>query len=440
MKALPLFYTVIAIPIVLVQASSLPVDEHSSLSLPRHVPFTRKRILSSRSDIPFRNFYDWGYYVNFTLGGEEYTALLDTGSADLWVNDRSGLQLSKETEQNLTLAFGVGEVVGYVAYADLTLGDYEVQDQVFVKATSMDDLEIDAIFGLGSDFLSVLFKHDENYDFSDNHTPLSNVFNQNTSASNFITLSLSRTASGDDPTSGYFTIGSYDPAFAALENSPRVPLSPPAVTRWQIALDGMTVNGQNFTFEDANETPPAAEIDSGTSFAFVSQEAADFIYSEIEGAKSCNMSGVSYWIVPCDAAANLTFGFGGEQFAVHPLDMAELAYYAQPNGTYNTVCYGTYLPFSAVNSLSNLKYFLLGDVFMRNVYTAFNFGNYTMSGNYSILTSNFPSSPPSVQFLAKTNAEEAHAEFQARRAETLLDYPPVLDPSSVDCSLVQVPY
>lgn len=76
----------------------------------------------------------------------------------------------------------------------------------------------------------------------------------------------------------------------------------------------MSVNGQAFTFGPSSiSTVPAGKIavllDTGYSFPPLPPDAVDAIYSTIPGAvKFSDQS--PQWIVPCDAATNVTFTLG----------------------------------------------------------------------------------------------------------------------------------
>lgn len=48
---------------------------------------------------------------------------------------------------------------------------------------------------------------------------------------------------------------------------------------------------------------------------------ANGIYSQIEGAKLRNVSGLgAVWTLSCDKEVNVTFKIGGEKYLIHPLD------------------------------------------------------------------------------------------------------------------------
>jgi hypothetical protein len=54
---------------------------------------------------------------------------LDTGSSDVWVKTPFPLEFMNATNISTNLTFGIGEVSGSIAFADMSLGSHEVPSQ-----------------------------------------------------------------------------------------------------------------------------------------------------------------------------------------------------------------------------------------------------------------------------------------------------------------------
>lgn len=150
-------------------------------------------------------------------------------------------------------------------------------------------------------------------------TFLGNVFSQDESAPNLFTVLLGRADDPDGPQEGLFTISEYEPEFAAVANQPKLHRTPPqlknltALPRWSVVMDKMTVNGQDFQFNQSSveglaEGSQITVLDTGFTFSQIPAAAVDFIYSSIDGAVYNETS--KLWEVPCNMTTNLTFTFG----------------------------------------------------------------------------------------------------------------------------------
>jgi saccharopepsin len=142
---------------------------------------------------------------------------------------------------------------------------------------------------------------------------------------------------------------------------------------------------------------------SGTSYSYASEEFCRNLYSPIPGAKFS--SAIGQWVVPCKEQVNLGFTIGGRRFPVHPLDIISPSLTA----TDNTTCYGTFIPQSFSVGVGEFD-LLLGDMFLRNVYSLYDLGDFmddkrTMGNPY-------------IKLLSITNATAASEEFHRLRGGT----------------------
>ena len=70
---------------------------------------------------------DIPYTVQHTF--PEFPIQLDTGSSDVWVLPPIPIELTNVTDIPANLTFGIGEVSGNIAFADMSFGPYSVPSQ-----------------------------------------------------------------------------------------------------------------------------------------------------------------------------------------------------------------------------------------------------------------------------------------------------------------------
>ena len=141
-------------------------------------------------------------------------------------------------------------------------------------------------------------------------SPLANIFAQNTSLRPFYDVALGRVGDLDEYSRGSFIIGAHAPGFSAVEQAPKLPRVGDG--RWTVLIDGIAVNGKNFTFKGKSKVKGVPEgkllglLDSGASVPSIPEDAADFLYGSILGSVKHN----GLWFVPCEASANVTWYIG----------------------------------------------------------------------------------------------------------------------------------
>ena len=128
-----------------------------------------------------------------------------------------------------------------------------------------------------------------------------------------------------------------------------------------------------------------ANLDTGTSLSQIPQSYGDAIYGSIPGAEFDETQGI--YTVPCSAEISLSFIFNGIEYPIHPIDTVA----AQSDGEGGVVCFSGF-PVGSDDS----EDFLLGDSFLRNVYTVFNYGSFFNE-----------SSSPSIQLLSVSSSRHS---------------------------------
>ncbi|KAG1889345.1 aspartic peptidase domain-containing protein [Suillus subluteus] len=363
---------------------------------------------------------DLEYLGQVNVGGHDFNLVLDTGSSDLWVTGQQ-IKINSKTSDNINLTYGIGSASGNIAYTNVRLGTYQVQNQAFLNVDKPYKQATDGILGLGFISLSMIEKKIKN---KVARPIMANLFDQNPSTPNFMALALERTIDSENTSGGAITIGEYDPRFKDVSGTPKYPLAPSTSSRWTIALSGMQVNGHNValksTVKGAKKGTAISLIDSGTSLAYIPSDAVDAIYGAISGSVHIQTNGQNFWIVPCLDQANLSFSFGNDYLPINPLELTRLATFTDGNAQY-TVCTSAFRP-QLSNTGSDMD-FLLGDIFMRNVYSVFNFGNIT--------SNNDDDRGASIQFLSRSNKDQVYQDFQQQRTQNLKNLPPLYDLSKI---------
>jgi len=170
---------------------------------------------------------------------------------------------------------------------------------------------------------------------------LFNAFSVNSGEPNFITFALQRSTDPTDEVDGMFTIGEVDPTYSAITNSPSLPTFPPAnPKRWNVLLEALFIGSETIGVSSNVSGAPGGNavvlLDSGTSYTYCPTSVANSIYGGIPGASFDDASGL--WNVPCNVEIDMALQFGGQVFALHPLDITPVS------ATNKLQCLGSFIP------------------------------------------------------------------------------------------------
>ncbi|CAO3567517.1 unnamed protein product [Mortierella alpina] len=140
---------------------------------------------------------------------------------------------------------------------------------------------------------------------------------------------------------------------------------------WTIPIGGMNVNGRNINVANA-----LATIDTGTTAMLMPQAAADAINSAIPGAiKSASQGGL--WFLPCSGATPITMTFGGLVVKIPHNTMAMQNNKARATNGAEYCLSAAMFPTGSVVAIQE---WLIGDTFLKNVYSVFDFGTNAETG------------------------------------------------------------
>ncbi|KAF9935340.1 hypothetical protein FBU30_003130 [Linnemannia zychae] len=133
-------------------------------------------------------------------------------------------------------------------------------------------------------------------------------------------------------------------------------------TPWTIPVGGMSVNGKVIP-----SSGTLATLDTGTSLMLFSQNVSDAINSAIPGAIKDPKNG---WFLPCQGDYPITITFGGRKITIPYTALAVQNQAAQTNDG-ATVCLSAAM--YPTGDTAPVSDWLLGDAFLKNVYTIYDF-------------------------------------------------------------------
>mmetsp|Transcript_8971 Transcript_8971/g.11880 ORF Transcript_8971/g.11880 Transcript_8971/m.11880 type:complete len:389 (-) Transcript_8971:294-1460(-) len=309
-------------------------------------------------DIVINDYMNAQYYGVISLGtpAQDFEVVFDTGSSNLWVPSsqcwlscgfhskyHSGNSLTYDEDgTDFDIMYGSGPVKGFFSEDTLTLGDMEVEHQLFAEVTNAQGLgpgyklgKFDGILGMAFDSISI-----ENAP-----TPMHNLVEQGLIEEPLFAFYLG------DNSPGELTIGGMDPDhYTGVIHY--IPLK--SATYWAVELGDFKVGSDSMT------SLTTAIIDSGTSLLAGPTSEVEAIAAKIGATKF--MAGE--YLVDCDAELpDFNFELGGQTYTLEGSD-----YVIEDSG----ICLFAMIGLDLDPSAEQL--WILGDVFMRKYYTVFHYG------------------------------------------------------------------
>lgn len=305
--------------------------------------------------------HDYSYFstIQFGSGKKPIYMLLDSGAANTWLmgsgcpsdpcktHNTFGSADSKTlqvTDNTWDVTYGTGQVAGDVATDTIAFAGFTLDSFGFGVANNVSDqlnsYVMDGILGLGR------AKSNE----IGTQTVMEMLEDKKLLKSNVLGVHLQRNA--DNVHDGVITFGDVDKQYFQGDLSYTKTTSDDGL--WEIPADGAGFGDKKASFP----TGTTAIVDTGTSYVLMPSADAASLHALIPGSKQ---SGETY-SVPCDTNAPVQFTFSGITYDVSPKD-----YVTAPdsNGNCQSNIVG-HQPFGPHT-------WLLGDVFLKNVYTVFDF-------------------------------------------------------------------
>ncbi|VEU43251.1 unnamed protein product [Pseudo-nitzschia multistriata] len=340
----------------------------------------RLRGLSGQAgaSVAIKDYENAQYFGVVELGSppQSFRVIYDTGSSDLWVpgvgcthcgipfgpaKSKYDASASATYEDGggeaFAILYGSGSVRGAYARDKVSMGEagsvvVVVENQDFGRVSDAGGLGLlyglgrfDGILGLGFSSLSVGLKT----------TVFENAIRQHAVDQPVFAFSLGR----EDGEQGELTLGGYDASKFEGDDLAFVDLE--EATYWQIVLDSVRA-GENYDKTTAADGGPVtAIVDSGTSFLVAPKAEADALARAV-GARPSLAPGE--YTIGCDRVGempDLEFGIGGKTYTI-PGPAAVI----ESGGTCLLALLGRY-----ANPLG--PQWILGDVFMREYYTVFDY-------------------------------------------------------------------
>jgi hypothetical protein len=354
------------------------------------------------------NSNDIEYQMNITLGGALYTVLIDTGSSDLWVAADS-VPNSIDSGKTAGVQYAIGAAKGPILFADLEFAGYTVPHQALFRVDpDADHAASVGLIGLGPWFVSSIY---ETLNSTAGLPPVDNIFRQNKTTPNYLTVLLGRSDDPVDAFPGDITVGELLAGYEDVQTQPKLPVdwAKYGDQHWSILLDedgiigpdGNPIPVTTKVSSTKNKQQLTAMFDTGYTLPQVPASVASGIYSQIVDANLKNITGLGpTWTMPCDREVNITFKAGGKSYPVHPLDATIAPADLGLTGDY---CIGMFQPIASSASSRDVD-MILGMAFLRNVYLLVNYGNFVPNETTT--------TQPYIQLLSTSNDTSLlHSEF-----------------------------
>ncbi|KAI2712148.1 hypothetical protein CBS147332_5784 [Penicillium roqueforti] len=312
--------------------------------------------------IPLKNHKNTQYLATMYIGHppQKFKVILDTGSANLWVpssdcrtysckeHKRYSSSKSSTYRQNGTgfeIHYGSGSMSGHVSQDSFSIGDLEIQGQLFAEATvarGFTGAKFDGVFGLGFASIAV----------NGIPPPFYKMLDQSLL---------------DEPVFGFYLSGSYkgrksQVTFGGVDKDHfsgdlvKIPLRRKAY--WEVEMDGLVVGDELTSLQNTG-----AILDTGSSLIALPQGLFDKVNKKIGGTKDSK----GRYVLECDkldSMPELTFILGIFNFSIGPYDYSLKS---------RNLCMSALIPMDFPSPTGPLV--VLGDAFLRKWYSMYDFGN-----------------------------------------------------------------
>lgn len=298
------------------------------------------------------------WYGTISIGtpSVDFTVDFDTGSSDLFVPDASCTNCGSHTTYDPSLSssssdvgktftdtYGDGSTTSGEQYADdVTVADFEVVGQIFgsatVYSTQFQNNPSDGLMGFAYPALSAFPT-----------TPFfNNLVNAGVVDGGQFSFYLNSTGSE------LYLGGANSLLYTGDFNWNEVTVQ----GYWQISMDSINLGGSPVV----TEIPVV--IDTGTTLILGDTTDVQYFYSYIPGSMDASSTvGAGFYTFPCASIPDVSVTFSGISYTILA---ANLVFGTSPSDP--TQCVGTVVASSVAQD-----FWIMGDAFMKNVYTCFDF-------------------------------------------------------------------
>jgi cathepsin D len=304
---------------------------------------------------------DFSYFFSMEFGSsnESLWILFDTGGTNTWVfgsnctveacelhntfgqDNSTTLEMSDDT---FSVGYGSGTVSGLLGTDTVSIANFSLELTFGLANNASSDFEdypMDGILGLGRSNSTTI----------GTSTAMETIAKDNILPSNIVAVSLQRAI--DNTTDGELTFGGVDPT--KFEGDILYTSTSTDTDRWEIPVDDAAVGGTPLNF-----TGKSAIIDTGTTYIFLPPNDASALHALIPGSTAAS----DEFVIPCSTNTTVQFTFSGVSYSVSPQD-----YVGTATNSSGTSCYSNIIGVQTFGSDD----WLLGDTFMKNVYSVFDF-------------------------------------------------------------------
>ncbi|WFD44816.1 cathepsin D [Malassezia psittaci] len=304
---------------LLLSAKDIPKSLHyddASQWIRAHDTFVHNRYAGrekrSIETSPLTNYQHDGMWATTIYVGtpaKPHKVLVDTGSADLWLNAKSytpkNSTSARVTGTGFSLGYSVGNVGGYVAKDTVSIGDVVSYGQVLGVANATHNINlptnISGILGLAQSKLSVM-----------KSTPFWQACNASEPVYGVYLGRQSVTSHPQRNSGGVLTLGGADTSLIR-SSIDYIPVKDSY--HWQIAMNGLSVNSTKIHLSRNTQ----AFFDSGTAMIGGPSEVIRRVYTNIPGSQPMR-SNAGHYTYPCHVSPNISFSFGTRDYLLNNLD------------------------------------------------------------------------------------------------------------------------
>lgn len=316
-------------------------------------PFERRDSAGSAQLVNYQQ--DSTFFAPVTIGtpGQTVNIVLDTGSADFWTVqgkqnwDPASSSSFQNSSKPFHITYGSGSVSGTLATDTVQLAGHTASSQTFALATQ-----------ISQGLLGQVVEGIMGFAFKSLSTSGATPFWQNAGTNIFSFYLRGAAVSGtysEQQSGGYMTLGGTN---SSLYTGDVNWSSVVDETYWLITLGGITASGSDVSLDGTSKVA----VDTGTTLIGAPDSVVEQIYQSVEGSQQL-ASG--YYTFPCSTTGlNVTMHFGNQEYQ---LDSDQLI--AGTTDSQGDTCLGSFFSFGS-DSSDELQY-ILGDAFLKNVYTIF---------------------------------------------------------------------
>jgi len=308
----------------------------------------------------YQNGPDYSYFVQAEIGSEKepFYMLIDTGAPNTWVMSaecpspacrlHSNFNPSTSTtfkadNKKFHIAYGTGEVAGTLGSDTITVAGLSVGMAFGVATSAHDDFKHFAFDGI----LGLAMGESITGNF------LRSLKSNNLVEKLMFAVTLNRDSDGVND--GQITFGGVDKSkFTGEISYSSVPSPQKEKGEWTILMDGVGFNGKS-----AGINSTLAAIDTGTSFIFAPPDDVAALFKLVPGATPYENSIYVEYKVPCNTHP-ITMTFAGVTYQIPTKDWLAGS---------GEKC------LSRIYGLKGASSWLVGDVFLKNVYSVFDADN-----------------------------------------------------------------